>query len=143
MGPLELLVHRALGREHLSGNPSPPGRLGVLPDALRFDNPPEHIGLQYWAYEEKSWTSTGRALTWEPSEPSATGAAIGRCSGGCGRRLRHRTPERVLVIVGFGHKYFLDELTREAGYRWVDPREWLPESCTADEDLKANERTTK
>lgn len=37
-----------------------------------------------------------------------------------------RDAKRVLVIVGSGHKYVLDELTREAGYRQVAPREWLP-----------------
>lgn len=41
--------------------------------------------------------------------------------------IQQRGPERVLVIVGRGHKYFLDELTREAGYRWIDPREWVPD----------------
>lgn len=38
-----------------------------------------------------------------------------------------RRPERILVVVGMGHKYFLDELARERGYRWVDPRDYLPE----------------
>ena len=40
--------------------------------------------------------------------------------------VRERQPDRVLVITGAGHKYFLDELAREAGYRWVDPRDYLP-----------------
>lgn len=40
--------------------------------------------------------------------------------------VRERKPERVLVVVGAGHRYFLDELAREAGYRWIDPRDWLP-----------------
>jgi hypothetical protein len=40
--------------------------------------------------------------------------------------VKKRDPKQVLVIVGRGHKHFLDELTREAGYRWVDPRRWLP-----------------
>ncbi len=35
--------------------------------------------------------------------------------------------ERILVVVGAGHRYFLDELAREHGYRWVDPGDWLPE----------------
>lgn len=35
--------------------------------------------------------------------------------------------ERILVVVGGGHKYFLDELAREAGWRWVDPLDYLPE----------------
>ena len=35
--------------------------------------------------------------------------------------------ERILVVVGAGHKYFLDELARKAGWRWVDPHDYLPE----------------
>lgn len=35
-------------------------------------------------------------------------------------------PDRILVVVGMGHKYFLDALARERGYRWVDPRDYLP-----------------
>lgn len=34
--------------------------------------------------------------------------------------------ERALLIVGACHKYFLDELVRESGHRWVDPRDHLP-----------------
>lgn len=37
-----------------------------------------------------------------------------------------RQAERILVVVGAGHKYFLDELARQAGYDWVDPLEYLP-----------------
>ena len=35
--------------------------------------------------------------------------------------------DRILVVVGAGHKYFLDELARKAGWRWVDPLDYLPE----------------
>lgn len=35
--------------------------------------------------------------------------------------------DRILVVVGAGHKYFLDELARKAGWRWVDPHDYLPE----------------
>lgn len=38
-----------------------------------------------------------------------------------------RSPERILVVVGAGHKYFLDELSERRGYRWVDPLEYLNE----------------
>lgn len=34
--------------------------------------------------------------------------------------------ERILVVVGAGHKYFLDELAREAGWEWIDPLGYLP-----------------
>ena len=37
--------------------------------------------------------------------------------------------ERILVVVGAGHKYFLDELARKAGWRWVDPLDYLPEGA--------------
>lgn len=36
-----------------------------------------------------------------------------------------RGAERILVVVGAGHKYFLDELARERGYRWVDPLKYV------------------
>lgn len=36
-----------------------------------------------------------------------------------------REPDRILVVVGSGHKYFLDELAERQGYRWVDPLEYL------------------
>jgi hypothetical protein len=97
---------------------------------LRFSNSPEWIGLQYWAYEEEI-----RSIDWESR-------SIGRRQvENYWRRNRKmfermqeaieaQDPKRVLVIVGSGHKYFLDELTREAGYRWVDPRKWLPASCS-------------
>ena len=35
-------------------------------------------------------------------------------------------PARILVVVGAGHKYFLDELAREAGYDRIDPLAYLP-----------------
>lgn len=37
--------------------------------------------------------------------------------------------DRILVVVGAGHKYFLDELARKAGWRWVDPLDYLPEGA--------------
>lgn len=100
-------------------------------EELRFDNSPEWIGLQYWAYEEKI-----RGINWE-------GRAVGegqvenywRRNRKMFERMQEaieaQGPGRVLVIVGSGHKYFLDELTQEAGYRWIDPREHLPRSCAA------------
>lgn len=38
--------------------------------------------------------------------------------------------ERILVVVGAGHKYFLDELAREAGWEWIDPLDYLPRASS-------------
>ena len=102
-----------------------------------------HIGLQYWTYEEKI-----RAIDWQGVDMGAEQTKRywrrnRKMFGRMQEAIEAQDPERVLVIVGSGHKYFLDELTREADYRWMNPREWLPESCAADEDLKVSERTTK
>ena len=40
--------------------------------------------------------------------------------------IDEKDAQRALIIVGSGHKYFLDELVRKSDYRWVDPREYLP-----------------
>jgi pheromone shutdown protein TraB len=44
--------------------------------------------------------------------------------------VREQQASRVLVIVGAGHKYFLDKLARDDDYRWIDPREYLPPDST-------------
>lgn len=96
-----------------------------LVDLLDHLNSPERIGLQYWAYEQmlpgievddvgqrqldSYWTRNQRMF--ERLDEAVAG----------------RDAERVLVVVGAGHKYFLDELARDHGYRWIDPREWLPD----------------
>ena len=96
----------------------------TLAGLLRFLNSPEQIGLQYWVYEQRlpdiETDNIGQRQTdnyWGRNEEMF-------------RRLDEavaaRDAERVLVITGAGHKYFLDELVRDAGYRWIDPREWLP-----------------
>lgn len=36
-----------------------------------------------------------------------------------------RGAERILVVVGSGHKYFLDEIARQRGWEWVDPLRYL------------------
>ncbi|WP_263789989.1 DUF5694 domain-containing protein [Salinibacter sp.] len=98
-----------------------------LVDMLRHSNSPEWAGLQYWVYEE-----VYPRVTWEGNSLGARQTEnywlrnrrmIENLQGA----VEKQDPERVLVIVGRGHKYFLDELTREAGYRWIDPRRWLPD----------------
>jgi len=101
-----------------------------LVDMLRYANSPEHIGLQYWAYEE-----VYPKVEWDGDPVGAQQTENywlrnRKMFANMQEAIRARDAERALVIVGSGHKYFLDELTREAGYRWVDPREWLPDSST-------------
>lgn len=107
------------------------GHQDCYADELRFYNSPEWIALQYWSYEKKI-----QGIDWE-------GRSLGegqvenywRRNRKMFKRMQEaveaQDPERVLVIVGSGHKYFLDELTRADGHRWIDPREHLPRSCTA------------
>lgn len=95
-------------------------------DYLNYSNSPEHIGLQYWAYEEAMLEirldNAGSRQTenyWRRNE---------RMFDKLQEAAEERNAKRIMVIVGRGHKYFLDELAREAGYRWIDPREYLPNS---------------
>lgn len=87
-------------------------------------NSPTRIALQYWAYEqampEIEVRTAGRRQRdsfWRRNE---------RMFEQLDDVVRERQPDRVLVITGAGHKYFLDELARDAGYRWVDPSDYLP-----------------
>jgi len=113
--------------------------IGTMPRAnrrhyLRFEddlaahlhhmNSPEHIGYQYWTYEEVypriGYEDAGSRQTanyWLRNE---------RMFESLEAAMEREQPDRVLVTVGSGHKYFLDELAGKAGYRWIDPREWLP-----------------
>lgn len=89
-------------------------------------NSPEYLGLQYWAYEEKM-----RSITWD-------GDSLGsrqtknywlrnqKMFENVQEAIKEKNAKRALVIVGSGHKYFLDELVRKSDYRWIDPREFLP-----------------
>ena len=96
-----------------------------LSQLLNALNSPEQIARQYWAYEhsmpaieiedggqrqlENYWLRNERMF-----ERIRTA-------------VEDRDADRALVITGVGHKYFLDELAREHGYRWIDPRDYLPE----------------
>ena len=96
-----------------------------LVSMLDFANSPEWIGLQYWTYEQRhldvernemgtrqveNYWLRNRKMFQNMREAIETGEA-----------------QRVLVVTGMGHKYFIDTLVVEAGFRWVDPREYLPE----------------
>ena len=104
-----------------------PEHSNTLPELLHFANSPELIGLQYWAYEE-----IYPSVTWQ-DEPIGQQQTDNywlrneRMFAYMETAIEEENPERVLVIVGLGHKYFLDELVQEAGYRWIDPRTYLPE----------------
>jgi hypothetical protein len=97
-----------------------------LVDMLRFSNSPDYIGLQYWAYETVFPTITWRGDSLGAKQTQNYWLRNRRMFENMQTAIENWDAERVLVIVGAGHKYFLDELTREADYHWVDPREWLP-----------------
>ncbi|PSQ93765.1 MAG: hypothetical protein BRD30_01180 [Bacteroidetes bacterium QH_2_63_10] len=106
-------------------------------DVLRFDNSPEQMALQYWAYERRYPTIDWQGVEMGAEQTERYWRRNRKMFARMQDAIKARDAERVLVIVGSGHKYFLDKLTREADYRWVDPREWLPHSCGA-----APERTS-
>ncbi|WP_445666269.1 DUF5694 domain-containing protein [Fodinibius sp. AD559] len=88
-------------------------------------NSPEHTGLQYWVYEEKM-----QRIVWD-------GDSVGsrqvdnywlrnkKMFTNVQDAIKEKDAKRALIIVGAGHKYFLDELVRKSDYRWIDPREYL------------------
>jgi len=96
-----------------------------LVDLLDHLNSPERIALQYWSYEQtlpqievRDVGQRQRDSYWRRNQ---------RLFDRLHTAVEARDAQRVLVVVGAGHRYFLDELARDHGYRWVDPREWLPE----------------
>ena len=96
-----------------------------LVDLLHHLNSPEQIALQYWGYEQQlpqvEVRDVGvrqRDSYWRRNE---------RMFETLHTAVEDRDAQRVLVVVGAGHRYFLDELARDHGYRWVDPRDRLPE----------------
>lgn len=97
-----------------------------LVDMLRYANSPEHIGVQYWAYEEVYRNFEWRGKPIGAQQTENYWLRNRKMFENMQKAIAARDAERLLVVVGSGHKYFLDELSREAGYRWVDPREWLP-----------------
>ena len=99
--------------------------LDSLDERLHHLNSPDWIGLQYWNYEQllaevELGDDAGRRQVdnyWERNQ---------RMFDRLQAAAEERDADRVLVVTGAGHKYFLDELARDAGWRWVDPREYLP-----------------
>ena len=96
-----------------------------LVDLLDHLNSPERIALQYWSYEQelpqlevRDVGERQRDSYWLRNE---------RMFDRLHAAVEARDAERILVVVGAGHRYFPDELARDHGYRWVDPRDWLPE----------------
>lgn len=98
---------------------------GRLVDLLHHLNSPELIALQYWSYEQempqievRDVGQRQRDSYWRRNE---------RMFDRLHTEVQNRDADRILVVVGAGHRYFLDELARDHGYRWIDPREWLPD----------------
>jgi hypothetical protein len=128
-----------IGSTYQEGRSHREGHRDCYADILRFDNSPEWIGLQYWTYEERIQSIDWSGLDMGAEQVEHYWRRNRKMFGRMQDAIEARDADRVLVIVGSGHKYFLDELTREAGYRWVDPREWLPSSCSAEQALATGE----
>lgn len=101
-----------------------------LVDLLRFQNSPQWIEAQREAYEEViprlSYDSAGARQTanyWGRNR---------RMLEEIEEAVQRERPERILVVVGAGHKYFLDELARERGWSWVDPLDYLGRPAPGD-----------
>ncbi|GEM_PF-1184680 len=93
---------------------------------LHKKNSPEYIGLQYWVYEEKM-----RSITWNDDSVGSRQTENywlrnKKMFENVEDAINEKNADRALIIVGSGHKYFLDELVRKSDYRWIDPREYLP-----------------
>ena len=43
-------------------------------------------------------------------------------------RMFESGAQRALILVGAGHKYFIDKRVKWYGYRWVDPLDHLSEN---------------
>lgn len=101
-----------------------------LVDRMRFYNSPQWIEAQREVYEELF-----PGLTYDSAGARQTANYWGR-----NRRMfeeieeavQRERPERILVVVGAGHKYFLDELARERGWSWVDPLDHLGRPASGD-----------
>ena len=97
---------------------------GSYMDAVRHKNSSQWIEAQRRLYEDVMPTltygdSAGRRQTdhyWIRNE---------RMFDRIDAAVTAREPDRVLVVVGAGHKYFLDELAVRRGYRWIDPLTYL------------------
>jgi hypothetical protein len=98
---------------------------------------------QYWTYERRYPTIDWRGVEMGAKQTERYWRRNRKMFARMQDAIKTRDAERVLVIVGSGHKYFLDKLTREAGYRRVGPREWLPHSCGAAPERASAEWSAK
>jgi hypothetical protein len=96
------------------------GETGNLIDYLDFVNSAKWIKLQYWAYEKKirgiDINNVGEKQVENYRQRNRIMYANMK------DEIEKENPERVLVIVGAGHKYFLDQLVYESKYDWKKPR---------------------
>lgn len=79
------------------------------------------------AYHWLSAERTGGSCP-EPDEVDGIASWLGEQAESEEWAAAGRPPQRVLIVTGMGHKYFIDTLVFQSRYRWVDPREYLPES---------------
>ena len=100
------------------------GESGTFIRSARYQNSAAWIEAQRRLYEDVlpilTWDdSAGRRQTdhyWLRNE---------RMFDRIDEAVADRESARVLVVVGGGHKYVLDELAERRGYRWVDPLDYL------------------
>ena len=93
---------------------------------LHKKNSPAHIGLQYWVYEEKMQRIVWNGDSVGSRQVNNYWLRNKKMFKYVKDSINEKNAKRVLIIVGSGHKYFLDELVRKSDYRWIDPREYLP-----------------
>jgi hypothetical protein len=98
--------------------------LDDLVSMLRFANSPKWMGLQYWLYEERHLDVQRNEMGlrqldnfWLRNKEMFRNMQ---------QAIETHAPQRVMVVTGMGHKYFIDTLVIEAGYPWIDPRDYLP-----------------
>lgn len=103
-----------------------PDATDTLTEMLRYLNSPEWLALQYWSYEQKLVEIEYRNAG--PRQVENYWLRNRKMFSEVEEAIDRWEPDRVLIVVGAGHKYFLDMLVRNAGYRWVDPRDYLPPS---------------
>ncbi|MEX2502584.1 MAG: DUF5694 domain-containing protein [Trueperaceae bacterium] len=96
-----------------------------LIEELHLFAAPEQIARQYWAYEVRMPQVTVRDRA-GARQRDAYWRRNERMFARLQDAIERRNAQRVLVVVGAGHKWFLDALVRDAGHRWIDPRSWLP-----------------
>lgn len=123
---LDLLDYWPAIRARYTGRAYRPDETAGLAAMLRYLNSPEWLALQYWAYEQTLVDIAHENAG--PRQVENYWLRNRKMFGEVEDAIQRRDPDRVMIVVGAGHKYFLDLLVRESGYRWVDPRDYLPQS---------------